>query len=615
MHRFHIPQRRFPVSTQSTAVANIHLDDPVFSPVLLSQWQDVPFATLLPFAPADSVPMAQYAVTTVMLWGQAQGFAGAIPTWEIGDGCWGVICLMPNPDITLVEIPITSFTAFDASDTAGWAQSVMRWATGLGYQMAIPTFQATASSVTALLFSAAYPGLFPYNAPNSQLFQVLGQSGKLCNLQDPAVWANSVMRTATSIGYVGGWPTWEWTTYRGLIGISGYYYGPLPEASDTNVSNVLAVLNQTVAMLEISTVASLADFSGIYTTFTAAPISDPGLEILVDCIFGAIQIGLNLIPGVGGAIASLVAAAVTVAQDAANVSGGGGGTYTLEEYQKMLSAASDATINYVAGVHDTLMDSQTNGTLQQVWAENYANPISGCSTQLGMLALAPDDVVNGLSYWTTLGQEITAQLNQNLMVSITAQLYTVQYRTYANAPAGKQWWYGTYVEVTAADGDVAQYIASSDDDLSVWFNNAVAEPGHARGPYVTFTEWWLQASAGSVVSEYPPSILTYGLFSSDGFNNTTNWVGPFSKQNLYTQWLMTQSQNGVGYTQTWSYTTSGYLVYATISDANGESAMSGFTDEYGNLTVNSSNQIVEAANSQDGLSQPVIINYLVPLDL
>jgi len=584
------------------------------APVQLLQWQNVPLATLQPYAPSDaSLPMSQYAVTCVMLWAQAQGYAGAIPTWEIGDGCWGVICILNNTNITQTDIPISALSGFDASNTQLWGQSVMRWAVAAGNQLAIPTFQTDGTNVTALVFGSDYPGLFFYDAPNGQLYQSLQQAGKLCNLQDPAVWANAVMRVAGNIGYAAGWPTWEWTTFRGLIGMSGYDYGPLPDSSSDNVAAVLTVLTKTSGMLKLSMADSLADFSGIYATFNAAPISDPGLTILVDCLFGALQAGLNLIPGVGGAIASLVSTAVTVAQDAAANKGGNSGAYTLEQYQEMLTVASEAVILYVDNMHDTLWSSQGDGTLQQVWAGSYTNPLSGCATQLGMLALTPPDIVNGLTYWTELGDQITAQLNNNLVVSILSQLYTIQYRTYQNAPAGKQWWWGTVADVTASDGAVAQYIASSDDDLSVWFSDAVQEPGHARGPYVTFTEWWLQAATDSVLPEYPPSELTYSLFSSDGFGNTTNWDGPFSKETVYTQWFLYQTQLGA-YNQNWSYTTDGFLVVATVFNTGSlQSAVAGSTDLYGNLTLNSSDPNVEAANSVSGMTQPVIVNYLAPL--
>ena len=48
----------------------------------LTQWQDVSVSELAPYAPLDStLPMGQYAVSTVMNWATQQGFSGAIPTW------------------------------------------------------------------------------------------------------------------------------------------------------------------------------------------------------------------------------------------------------------------------------------------------------------------------------------------------------------------------------------------------------------------------------------------------------------------------------------------------------------------------------------------------------
>jgi hypothetical protein len=595
--------------TKTTAPQN---DAPSY-PVPLLTWQNVSTGDLQPYAPSPTLPMAQYAVTCVMQWAQAQGYPGAIPTWEVGDGVWGVIVFQPNAALTQVSIPIAQLGGFDAGNTMLWGQLVQAWASSQGYQLGIPTFQTDGVNVTALAFGASYPGIAFYDAPNSQLYQSLQLPGMLCNLQDPAVWAQSVMRVGMGLGYGAAWPTWQWTQSRGLMGISALDYGPLPDATDTNVANVLKVLSNTVTMLQNSTADALAEYSGVYEAFTAAPVTDTGLKILTDILFGALQIGLNMIPGVGGIISGIVSTAVTVAQDAASAKGGTSGTYTLLQYQEMLLAASDATQDYISNVHDTLMDAQGNGTLAQVWAQPYNDALSGRTTQLGMLALSSNDVVNGLEFWTTLGQQVTAGLVTNLMGSITAQLYGIQYRTYANAPSTKQFFYGSIAEVTAPDGKMAQYITSESDgsDLSVWFTDFVQEPGHARGEYVTATEWWLQAPGGSTLPEYPPSSLTYNLFSSDGFGNTANWNGPFSKQTVYTSWFLPQLQNGLGFTQNWTYFSSnGNLVTATVQQLEGGSAVAGYTDAYGNLYTDTSNPIVQAS----GFKQPVIGNYLSPLN-
>jgi hypothetical protein len=588
-------------------------------PVQLLQWQDVPTTTLQPYAPDPSLPMARYAVMTVMSWAQSQGYAGAIPTWEVGNGTWGVILLSNHADLSLVTIPISDLQSFDPTDVAGWGQAVMRWAKAQGYQMAIPTFQSDGTNVTALAFGAGYPAITFYDADNALLFQSLAQPRKLCNLQDPAVWANAVMRVARLKGFGAGWPTWEWTTSRGIMGLSAYDYGPLPAATDANADRVLKALNKTLNTIQVSTADALADFSGIYDTFNEAPIVDPGLQILTDCIFGAVQIAANLIPDVGGAVGALISTAMTAAQDAANAKGGSGPT-TLETYQSMLSAASDATATYVSTLHDTLMNSKTNGTLQQVWEQVYTSPISGQTTQLGMLANASDDVVNGDEYWTQMGDQITSQLNLNLQVAITGQLYTIQRRTYQNAPATKQWWRGSIAEVTSPTGKCAEYIASADDELSVWFTDFVQEPGHLRGEYVTATEFWLQAA--SDIPEYPPSDLCYALFSSDGFGNTQGYTGAFSKSTVYNSWLMTTyeigsgwTENGGGYAQQWSYSSGGNIVTATIFDyGDGWQVDAGWTDAYGNLHLNTSNPNVQQANQQCGFLQQVIVNYLMPLN-
>ncbi|MES2942307.1 MAG: hypothetical protein V4772_05500 [Pseudomonadota bacterium] len=611
-----MPNATLLAATQA-ATARASSDDTVY-PLPLLQWCGPSTTELQPFAPTTpGLPMAQYAVTCVMLWAQSQGLPGAIPAWEVGPEVWGVITFEPHDALTLTSIPISELDGFDPSNTVSWGALVQTWATSKGNQLAIPTFQTDGTNVTALVFGAAYPSLSFYDAPNLQLYQSLTLPGMLCNLQDPAVWAQSTMRVAASLGYGAGWPTWQWTTSRGLIGLPAFDYGPVPDASADKVANVLKVLASTVTMLQIATADSLADFSGIYDTFAAAPIVDEGLQILTDCIFGALQIGLNMIPDVGGVVASLVSTAMTVAQDAANQSGGGGGSYTLMEYQGMLTAASNATINYVSAMHDTLMDSVSNGTLQQVWTSAYADPLSGRSVQLGMLALASNDVVNGLNYWTTLGQQITSDLNTNLMASITVQLYTLQYRTYPNAPDTKQFWYHTIAEITAPGGDLSQYIASSNgENLSVWFTDFAVEPGHARGQYATATEWWLQAVADSALPEYPPSGLCYSLFSNDGFGVTTNWAGPFTKQGVYTQWFLTQVQIGLNGAclQTWDYPATGNLVTATISSAEFNGTLSaGYTDKFGNLYLNSSNAQVQAIDAECGFQQPVITNLLSPL--
>jgi hypothetical protein len=589
-------------------------DAPPAYPVPLLTWQDVPTSTLQGYAPDPSLPMGQYAVACVMQWAQAQGYPGAIPTWEVGPGVWGVIVFQPNAALTQVSIPISELGGFDAGNTILWSQLVMAWATGYGYQLGIPTFQTDGVNVTALLFGADYPGISFYDAPNAQLYQALRQPGKLCNLQDPAVWANAAMRVGMNLGYGAAWPTWQWTTNRGLMCISALDYGPLPDASDANVANVLKVLSNTVTMLQNSTADALAEFSGVYDAFEAAPVTDTGLKILTDILFGALQIGLGMIPGVGGVISGIVSTAVTVAQDAASAKGGTSGNYTLLQYQEMLLAASDATVNYVSTAHDTLMDSQGNGTLAQVWAQPYNDPLSGRASQLGMLALASNDVVNGLEFWTTLGEQVTQGLVTNLMGSITAQLYGIQYRTYANAPVGKQFFYGSIADVTAPDGKMAQYITSESDgsDLPVLFTDFVQEPGHARGEYVTATEWWLQAPGQSTLPEYPPPSLTYNLFSSDGFGNTVNWNGPFSKATVYSTWFLPLLQIGSeGFLQNWAYFAgNGYLVSATVQQIGGASAVAGYTDAWGNLYSDASNPVV----LQSGFTQPVIVNYLAPLN-
>lgn len=604
-------------STQSISIPAISTATAADPPVQLVQWQNVPTSALQPFAPDPSVPMGAYAVTTVMLWAQAQGWAGAIPTWEVGADEWGVITFANHPALSLVSVPLSELASYDLNDPAGTAQSFMRWANTQQSLLAIPTFQSDGTNATALFFAPSYPGLAFYDAPNAQLVASLQQARALCNLQDPAVWANAAMRTAMQQGFAAGWPTWEWTTSRGLIGIAALDFGPLPEPTDENVKHVLKVLNKSITTLKFSLADALGDFSGIYDTFNAAPITDPGLQILTDCIFGALEIAVNAIPVVGGALGALISAAVTVAQDAANQAGGTGPT-TLEQYQSMLSAATDATVLYVSGVHDALLDAKGKSTLPQVWAQPYQNPLGGPPTVLGVLANSPNDVVNGDTYWNQMGDQITAALNQNLQASITAQLYTITRRTFQNAPLGKQWWYGTVASVTAADGPMAEYIASADDELSVWFTDYVLEPGHALGSYVTSTEFWLQAPSESILPEYPPAELCYALFSSDGFGNTQRYTGAFAKSTVYDNWLMSTQETGSNgmevYLQKWSYGVNGNLVSADISvQSGGTPVNAGYTDAYGNLYLNGSNSTVRYADETFGFQQNVIVNYLAPL--
>lgn len=182
-------------------------DSPPSYPVPLLTWQNVSTSALQPYAPSPSLPMAQYAVTCVMQWAQAQGYPGAIPTWEVGPDVWGVIVFQPNAALTQVNIPISQLAGFDAGNTMLWGQLVMDWATNNAYQLGIPTFQTDGVNVTALVFGVGYPGIAFYDAPNSQLYQSLQQPGKLCNLQDPAVWANAVMRVGMGLGYGAAWPT------------------------------------------------------------------------------------------------------------------------------------------------------------------------------------------------------------------------------------------------------------------------------------------------------------------------------------------------------------------------------------------------------------------------
>lgn len=585
-------------------------------PIPLVQVQNVALGDLQPYAPTTpNLPMLQYAVTCVMQWAQAQGYPGAIPTWEIitentDDYYWGVIVFQVNAGLTQTTIPIADLQGtFDPTNPVSWSALVQTWATDNGNQLAIPTFQTDGINVTALVFGADYPDLFFYDAPNRQLHQAMLQPGTLINLQDPAVWANSVMRVANNAGYGAGWPTWQWTTSRGLIGIPAFDYGPLPEASAENVKHVLKILTNTVGMLQIATADSLADYSGIYSTFTAPPLVDEGFQILMDCIFGALQIGLNIIPGVGGALASLVSTALTVAQDAAGENAGTGGSYSLMQYQTALQDASNATINHIAHIHDKLAHARGD-KLQKVWEEFHTDTLSGSRTQLGRLAAASREMSN-LHHWTTTGQAITSQLNENLMASITIQLYTLEYRTYPNRLDETQFWDGTIASVTAPGADLAQYIAdSSGENLSVWFSDFEQEEDILHY-YVTMTEWWLQVV--NTDDEFPPSSMVYSLFSSDGFGTTTNWTGPFNKATAYTQWFITlQEISGAEYQQ-WTYPTTGNLVTATLISNDGDngswSLVSGYTDEYGNLYLSTDSQVT-AFNQSSGYSQPVTQNYL-----
>jgi hypothetical protein len=236
-------------------------------------------------------------------------------------------------------------------------------------------------------------------------------------------------------------------------------------------------------------------------------------------------------------------------------------------------------------------------------------------TQLGMLAYAGNDVVNGDIYWTTAGQQITAALNQNLQASITGQLYYIVHRTYENATSG-QWWYGSVAAVTAPGGPMADYIASRDDERSVWFTDFVQESN-----YVTATELWLQSAAQSVVPQYPPTALCYALFSGDGFGDTASWgyTGAFSKNAVYNGWLMTTDElyNNGAAIQEWTYGTGGNLVTATVSGDMGLGPFTvpcAWTDAYGKAALNTDDPEVQQINAQYGFQQQVIVNYLGPIN-
>ncbi|WP_394848590.1 hypothetical protein LZC95_14165 [Pendulispora brunnea] len=613
-----IPSKR--VSAMTAALTRTYRPPTAVPPMLptgvpLLQWQDVPTSTLQAFAPGDTaIPISQYVMLTVMRWARGQGYPGAIPTWELGDGAWGVIVFENNVDLTAVTIPISALPSFNSADIAGWAQLVMTWAQEQGYQAGIPTFEfdSTQMIVTALVFGKAYPGISFYDAPNAELFASLGQPRMLCDLTDPAVWANAAMRVAMNQGYGAGWPTWQWTTSRGLIGFSVRGYSTLPQANAASVDKVLRILKETGTTIDNATSTALSIFGGVWSTFSQQPISDPGLEILTDCLFGAFVAAVNMIPVVGGAIASLIGTAVTVAQQAA-ASSGNGNTPTLLQYESMILAASQATKLYVSQVHDNLLNARKNhDTLEQVWAAPYASPVTGQTMQLGMLALAPNDVANGMTYWTQLETQIIATLTLNLEVAMTSQLYVIERRTYQNAPALKQWWFGSIAEVTAPNGKIAQYIASGSDELSVWFTDFASYPGHARGEYVTATEYWLQAVGNSIIPGYPPAALCYALFSSDGFGNTTGYTGTVPKSSLYS-WLMSTNEIGAGNeTQAWTYFGSnGNIVEAVVSDNGGAiNIVAGSTDAYGRVTLNTSNPYVQEFDVDSGFEQLVIVNGL-----
>jgi len=595
------------VNTQQAFLTDSKSIELLPSATPLVQWQDVSTSALAQYAPSDStLPMGQYAVATVMNWAPGQGFVGAIPTWEVGDGTWGVIGFLPHPGLQVVQIPLADLAGFDLSDPRSCGQGVMRWAQAAengANQLAIPMYINDGETFNALVFTPSYPTLTFYDAPNTQLYFALEQPAKLINLLDPAVWANAAMRVANNLGFAAGWPTWEYTTNRGLIGIPAYDLGPVPDASAENVTTVVKLLHRTFLSLQTCESVSSSLSTGVFVDFTAPAIADPTLQILTDCLFGAVQVCLNAIPGVGGPLAALVSSGVQVALDATKSSGG---TFSLEQYQTLLVDASNATINYVTGLHDQLQQA-TGDDLQTLWQSTYDDPLSGRSVTLGLLANTPAEVVNGDSYWAQLSQQLEASYLDNLKVQITAQLYGIESRTYQNRPVDKQWWYGTVASVTAPGGDCSQYIASSASDLSVWYNDA-----QQVDDYVTLNEWWMQSLASSD-PEYPPPSLVYNLFSNDGFGVTNGWLGTFTKEQLYTQFFLQQTQIGVIGTQTWVYNQSDAIVSASMIDLNAGYALAGSTDTYGQLQVYSSNTIVSEMNSACGFSQPVITNELAPI--
>jgi len=578
----------------------------------LVQWQDVSTEDLAPYAPSDTtLPMGQYAVSTVMSWALSQGFAGAIPTWEVGDGTWGVICFLQNPGLQVMQIPLDDLSGYDLNDPRSCGQGVMIWAqdeANGANQLAIPMYESDDTTFNALVFTPSYPTLTFYDAPNLQLYYAMQQPAALINLQDPAVWANSAMRVANNLGFAAGWPTWEYTTNRGLMGIPAYDLGALPDASKDNVHAVVKVLHRTYLALQNVENISSSLTTGVFVDFTAAPIADPAMKILTDCLFGAVEIAFNAIPGVGGVLAAVVSAGVQIAIDA---TGSSGGTFSLEKYQSMLVAASNATIDYVTQMHDSLQEAKGDH-LQQLWAAPYNDPLSGRSVALGMLACMPADIVNGDAYWAQLSQQMETSYLDGLKSQITSQLYQIESRTYHNAPVDKQWWHGTIATVTAPGGDCSQYVADRDDDLSVWFNGAVQ-----KSDYVELNEWWMQAIASSD-PEYPPTMLVYNLFSDDGFGVTTGWAGPFTKAQFYTQFFVPQTQignDGTSYNQSWSYDASSPVANTLVAAAiygQGD-AIAGYTDNYGDLVLNTSNSVVQEANNACGFSQPVIANQLAPL--
>jgi len=595
------------VNTQQAFLTDSKAIELLPSATPLVQWQDVSTSALAQYAPSDStLPMGQYAVATVMNWAPGQGFVGAIPTWEVGDGTWGVIGFLPHPGLQVVQIPLADLAGYDLSDPRSCGQGVMRWAQAAengANQLAIPMYINDGETFNALVFTPSYPTLTFYDAPNTQLYFALEQPAKLINLLDPAVWANAAMRVANNLGFAAGWPTWEYTTNRGVIGIPAYDLGPVPDASAENVTTVVKLLHRTFLSLQTCESVSSSLSTGVFVDFTAPAIADPTLQILTDCLFGAVQVCLNAIPGVGGPLAALVSSGVQVALDATKSSGG---TFSLEQYQTLLVDASNATINYVTQLHDQLQQA-TGDDLQTLWQSTYDDPLSGRSVTLGLLANTPAEVVNGDSYWAQLSQQLEASYLDNLKVQITAQLYGIESRTYQNRPVDKQWWYGTVASVTAPGGDCSQYIASSASDLSVWYNDA-----QQVDDYVTLNEWWMQSLASSD-PEYPPPSLVYNLFSNDGFGVTNGWLGTFTKEQLYTQFFLQQTQIGVIGTQTWVYNQSDAIVSASMIDLNAGYALAGSTDTYGQLQVYSSNTIVSEMNSACGFSQPVITSELAPI--
>ncbi|NOJ97728.1 hypothetical protein HMI51_32905 [Corallococcus coralloides] len=585
----------------------------------LLQWQDVPTSQLAPYAPSDaSLPMVQYAMQTVMAWAKTQsGCIGAIPTWEVGQATWGVILLLEHPAISVVDIPKSQLPpVVPENPIEDWGVTVMRWAVAQGYQLGIPTFSETADTRTALLFSKDYPGLTFVDADNADLFEVMFQPRSLIDLSDTAVWAQSVMRLASSRGWSAGWPTWEYTTKRGLIAMSEFATPALPDPTDANVDLVLAILKQTNQSLKNVRDDLQGSIVGVFDTFNAPAVTDPALQIGLDCLFGVINVVLNAIPEVGGSLAALFDTALTAAQDS-EAAKGANGSMTLEAYQSNLESAFDASLNAVGDLHDALLNARGTSGLDAVWQQLYTSPLTGMPAQLGLLALASPKLPDDETYWNNAEESMASSFLVNLKRRFVEQLYLAAHRTYQNAPAGKQWWYGTIASVTAADGDLAKYIADRADDLSCWFTDFSQQPGHARGPYVTTTEFWLQSNESGGLAAYPPTELVYSLFSSDGFGNTQGWTGPYDKSTVYNQWSIDCIEFGsASYQQNWTYSATGELVVATVQ-YNGndvpQQATAGSTDAYGQLTLNSSNPIVQGGASTSGFQQRVIRNDLSPL--